>query len=448
MLFSKQDIKKLIIPLIIEQVLVITVGVVDTVMISSVGEAAVSGVSLVDTINILIINIFTALATGGAVVAGHFLGQKDNENAGKAAWQLMLFCLISSIAVMILFLMAHHVILGSVFGQITAEVMKNAKTYLIITAFSIVPLAIYNAGAALFRAMGNSKVTMWISLLMNVINITGNTILIFGFRMGVAGAAISTTVSRLIAAMIIFSMLFSSKRRINFRGKITIRFRMDMIKKILYIGVPNGLENSMFQLGKIILLSLVSTFGTYAITANAVANAVAMFNILPGVAINSAILSVASYCIGAGEYEQAKYYTKSMIKTMYLAIGVLSVAIAIFLQPLLSLYNLSPKTSALAEQVILYHAVLAVIIWAPSFAISNTLRAAGDVIYPMVTAGISMWVFRVGTAYLLADYLQFGLLGVWIAMTIDWLFRAICYVVRYRGGKWIKKRVQSCDSVK
>lgn len=317
MLYTNKDLKKLIIPLVFEQLLAILVGMIDVIMVASAGEAAVSGVSLVDTINILVINITAALATGGAVVAGHFLGQKDSENASKSAWQLLLFSVFLSIAVTIIFVAAHRPMLRLIFGQVEPEVMDSAVTYLIITAISICPLAIYNACAALFRAMSDSRTTLMIAIIMNLINVTGNAVLIYGAKMGVAGAAIATTLSRIAAAVIILVLMFKQGKQISFRGQATWRFNLGLIKRILYIGIPNGLENSLFQLGKILLVSLISTFGTFAIAANAVCNTLASFNVLPGQAINLALLSVASMCIGAGDYKQARYYTKKADAVIY-----------------------------------------------------------------------------------------------------------------------------------
>lgn len=436
MLYTNKDLKKLIIPLVFEQLLAILVGMVDTVMIAGVGEAAVSGVSLVDTINILVINITAALSTGGAVVAGHFLGQKDSENASRSAWQLVLFSICLSLVVTVLFLGAHGPLLRIVFGQVEPEVMENASIYLVITALSICPLAIYNACAALFRAMSDSKTTMFIAIAMNLINLVGNAILIYGAKIGVAGAALATTFSRIVGAVIIMYLMFHSDRVINFKGQVTFRINGKIIKKILYIGIPNSLENSLFQLGKILLLSLISTFGTYAIAANAVCNTLAGFNILPGQAINMALLSVASMCIGAGDFKQARYYTRKLMCAAIACMAAISGVLFIFAPWILKIYQLTPQTEELAIQVLRYHTILAVIFWVPSFTMPNTLRAAGDVIWTMIIAAASMWIFRIGFAYVFSRYFDAGLLGVWVAMTIDWTFRALCYGIRYRGNKW------------
>lgn len=448
MLYSNKDLRKLILPLIMEQLLAILVGLADTVMIAGEGEAAMSGVSLVDTVNILIINIFAALATGGAVVAGHCLGQKDNESAKRSAWQLVLFCIVTSLVVTVLFIGFHKPLLRLMFGQVEVKVMESAQTYLVLTAISICPLAVYNACAALFRAMGDSKTTMWISILMNGLNVVGNAILIYGVKIGVAGAAISTSFSRFVAMVIIVILMFQAKRTISLKGQVTWRMNGSLVKKILHIGVPNGLENSLFQLGKILLLSLVTTFGTNAIAANSICNALACFNILPGTAINYALLSVAAVCVGAGEYKQARYYTRKLMLIANVALAAFSVFFFVFAPQLVGIYQASEATTMMAVEVIRWHATLAIFFWIPSFTLPNTLRAAGDVIWTMVIAIVSMWTFRIGTAYIFSYYFDMGLLGVWIAMTIDWIFRASCYVIRYKGIKWERIMAKNNEKVK
>lgn len=435
-LYSNAELTRLILPLIMEQFLAILVGMLDTVMISGVGEAAVSGVSLVDNINILVINIFAALATGGAVVAGHALGQKNRDQAGRSAWQMVLFLLYTSAITTIVLVGGHTVILRAVFGQVEEAVMDSAATYLIFTGLSICPLALYNGCAALFRAMGDSRTTMYISLLMNLINLVGNAILIFLCNMGVAGAAIATLVARTVAAALIFKLMLDEKREVHFKGRLTLRMDFSLVKKILYIGVPNGLENSLFQLGKILLLSLVSTFGTSAIAANAVCGTITNFNILPGMAIGMALLSVSSVCIGAGEIGQVRYYTRKMMRLTWIAMSCVSLIMMVGAPLFLKIYHLTPETTTLALQVIRFHAVMCMISWVPSFSLPNTLRAAGDVVWTMVIAIVSMWTFRIITAYIFSYAFHLGLIGIWIAMTIDWTFRAVCYTLRYRGSKW------------
>ncbi|MDO5424040.1 MAG: MATE family efflux transporter [Eubacteriales bacterium] len=436
MMFSNKQLKQLIVPLLVEQLLAVTVGLADSVMIAGVGEAAVSGVSLVDTVMVLLINIFSALATGGAVVAGHYLGQKREEAAGKAADQLVFFTVCLSLVITVLVYGGQNLILDGIFGKIEPDVMANARTYLLIVTASIPFIALYNAGAALFRAMGNSKVSMKTSILMNGINICGNALLIFGLHLGVAGAAIPTLVSRMAAAVMILFLLRKPDQQIHLSKHFVWKFEKHTVKKILHIGVPNGLENSMFQLGKILVLSLVSGFGTASIAANAVSNTIAMFQILPGMALGMAMLSVAAQCVGASAYDQAKYYTKKLLGLTYLCMLFMNVLVVLLLPLIIRAYNLSDVTAEITKQIIWYHAACCVTIWPCSFFLPNTLRAANDVKFTMCISIASMWIFRIGFSYLLGQYLGLGVFGVWVAMTIDWLFRAICFVTRYLRGKW------------
>lgn len=436
--FSNQDLKKLVVPLVIEQILAITVGVADSMMVASAGEAAVSAVSLVDTVFVLLINLFAALATGGAVICGQYIGKRKPEIACQAANQLVLFTGVFATVIMGLTYTCKYFILHGVFGKIAPEVMKNCEIYLLIVAASIPFIALYNAGAAIFRSMGDSKTAMYMALVMNGINLVGNAILIFGFHMGVAGAAIPTLISRITAAVVILCMLANQKKQVHLVLPFRFRFDFSLLKKILGIGIPNGLENSMFQLGKILVLSMASGFGTAAIAANAVCNNIAMFQILPGAAIGFAVLTVASQCAGAGDFTQVRYYTKKLIKITYGAKLFINVLVLAALPFLIKLYNLSPEAAGYTKEIIWYHAACVVTIWPLSFTLPNALRASADVKYPMILAIVSMWVFRIGFSWLLGVKLGMGIFGIWVAMTIDWLFRAICFTFRYVRGKWEK----------
>lgn len=437
-LFSRNDLVRLIIPLIVDQFLQVAVGLSDSIMVARVGEAAVSGVSLVDTVMLLIINIFTALATGGAVIAGQYLGRKDPKTGCEATAQLFNFTFLFSIFIMILGYLGQNVILYHVFGKIEPEVMKDSRTYLLIVLSSIPMIAMYNAGAAIFRAMGNSNIAMKTSLLMNSINVFGNALLIFGFHRGVEGVAIPTVVSRGVACVVILILLNNQKHELHILHPYPFKIKWNVLKKILYIGIPNGLENSMFQLGKIAVLSLVSGLGTASLAANAVGNNIANFAILPGMSFGFALLTVCAQCVGAGDFEQVKYYTKHMMRVEYLCLIASNLIVILALPFILSVYNLSDEAAQYANDIILYHAACVVTIWPLSFTLPNTLRAAADVKITMVLSIISMWVFRFGFSYLLTMVFHMGIFGVWVAMTIDWLVRGIFFVCRYRSGRWQK----------
>lgn len=438
-LFDNKELAALIIPLVIEQLLAVLVGMADSIMIASVGEAAVSGVSLVDQIMVLLINIFSALATGGAVIAGQYLGHRKKEAACESANQLVWFVTLCAIVITGIVYAGKYVILHGIFGRIEADVMHHADVYLMIVAMSIPFIAMYNAGAAVFRTMGNSKVSMGVSLIMNIINVGGNALLIYGLHMGTEGVAIPTLVSRIVAAVIIIVLLCNDKQEIHIKKTWRYRMNWSHVKKILMVGVPNGLENSMFQLGKILVLSLVSSFGTYAIAANAVGNAIAMFQILPGMAINLSVTTVIARCVGAGDYEQVRYYNKKLILITHGGMMIMSLGVFAVLPLILHAYHLSDVTAEATRQIIYFHGISAMLIWPSSFTLPTTFRAAGDVKACMYISMISMWVFRVAFSFLLGKYLRMGVFGIWVAMVIDWAFRAVCFWIRYFKGHWRQK---------
>ena len=435
-MFTRKELMKLIIPLIIEQILAITVGMAAGMMVARAGEAAVSGVSLVDSINVLLIGLFGALATGGAVVSAQFLGQEKKESACIAGEQLIAAILALSLIVMAIALLFGRVTLTLLFGDVDADVMNNARIYFFYSSISFPFIAVYSACAALFRAMGNSKISMMVSLLMNIINIKSNAILIFILNMGVAGAAVSTLVSRMVAAVVMFLLLMNRKQMIHIRDPRKFQINIGMIKKILSIGVPNGLENSAFQIGKIIVQRIVAGLGTSAITANAIAGSICGLGVLPGSAIGLALITVVGRCVGARDYPAVKRYTFRLMRFAYIAVAIFNLAIIFALPAIIKMYSISEQTGALATNLMIYHCILSTLIWPLSFALPNALRAANDVRFTMWISMISMWVWRIGFSYVLAITFGMGLLGIWVAMTIDWLFRSVFFVIRFLKGKY------------
>ena len=438
--FSNMDLRRLIIPLMIEQFLNSLMGMADTMMVSRAGEAAISAVSLVDAVNILITQVFTALATGGTIICAQYIGRKDEKESNRAARQVVWTVFVISMAISIVCVAFRRPLLALIFGKVEKEVMTNSITYMWITACSFPFIALFQAGAAFFQASGDSRFPMMVSVISNIINIVGNAILIFGFHMGVAGVAIPTAVSRIVAAVIIVALLFNETRDITLKGFFKFKLEGSVVKKILYIGVPNGLENSMFQLGKIVVLSLVATFGTSAIAANAVGNTIAMFQIIPGLAIGMAMVSVTAQCVGAQDYEQVKYYNKKLVKIAYGAMVLINVIVVAILPLLIKLYNLGTEAAEITQWIIIFHAICACFIWPLSFCLPNTLRAANDVKFCLVVSVISMWAVRIAPSYILADNLGLGVKGVWIAMILDWCVRSVFFVIHYKREKWIPEQ--------
>ncbi len=435
-LFSNGDLKKLIIPLVIEQFLAMLVGMSDTMMVATLGESAVSGVSLVDMINNLIICVFGALATGGAVVAAQHIGAKNFRAAAHSASQLMFITAVISIAVAGLCLALNNRIIRLFFGALDREVMEAAVIYFYITALSFPCIGIYNACAALQRAMGNSRVSMNVSLLSNLMNVAGNALLIFVFDLGVLGAAVSTLISRFVGMVVMVHLLRDESKPIYLQK----HFRVDMaqIRGILHIGVPNGVESGLFNLGRITVASIIAGFGTVQIAANAVASNIAGLGCVAGNAMCLAMITVIGQCVGAGEEEQVRFYLKKLMKLTYGLHCAWNAALFLVLPLLLRVYDLTEETMHLALMLIILHNVLGMLLWPMSFVFPNALRAANDVKYTMVVSVLSMMLVRICIALVLANAFGLGALGVWSAMILDWTVRGIFFLGRYRRGHWVQ----------
>ncbi len=438
-MFTRTQLIKLLAPLIVEQILTVLVGMADVVMVAAVGEAAVSGVSLVDSISILIIQIMGAMATGGAVVCSQYLGKRQVRDAGTAAGQLVFVTLAISLGVTAVALAGNRRLLSAIFGQVEREVMDNAQTYFLITAMSYPFIGLYNACAALFRSMGNAKVSMFTSLVMNGINITGNAVCVFGLKMGVAGVAYPTLVSRMTAAVLIFVLLQNRHNEIRISGLKALKPHSGMIRTILSVGIPGGLENGMFQFGKIFLQSLVSSLGTASIASYAVACNLVTLLYLPGNALGLGLITIVGQCVGAGKPREAMHYTKVLLAVNYLILAVLSTAMFFGTDLLVSFYNLSPEATAISHVLLQAHCV-AMILWPAAFTLPNALRAALDARFTMAVSVFSMWAFRIGFAYLFVYLFDLGVPGVWYGMFIDWVFRALVFAGRFAG---FEKRAMS-----
>lgn len=439
-LFSTRALVRLIIPLIIEQSLAILVGMCDGIMVSSVGEAAISGVSLVDMINNVVLNLFAALATGGAVVTSQYLGARNRNAARDSAGQLVTMALFFGLLVMGASLLFSRGLLKLFFGAIADDVMAAGLVYFRITALSFPFIALYNAGAAIFRSVGNSKLSMKVSMLMNLLNVGGNALCIYGLKMGVAGVAVPTFVSRAVAAVVILGLASGKGQELAISRGNLLPLRPKMMGKILHIGIPSAFENSLFQLGRVIVVSMIALFGTSQTSANAVANNLDAVGVIIGQAMSLAMVTVVGRCIGAGDTEQATFYAKKLMKWVYLYQGALNIVLMIFVGPLIGLYkSLSPETVALARILVLTHQGFAVLLWPASFVLPNALRAANDVRFTMVVSIASMAILRVGASWLLCVHFGMGAVGVWIAMVLDWICRTAFFVGRMVGGKWKTK---------
>jgi len=439
-LFSNQKLIKLIIPLVIEQGLTILVGMADGVMVSSVGEAAISGVSLVDMINAVILVLFAALATGGAVVTSQFLGARNLEKARKSAGQLVLMAVALGVLTMLPCLIFDEELLMLCFGAIEADVKAAGLKYLRITALSFPFIALYNAGAAIYRSVGNSKVSMQASMVMNIINVAGNAFCIFVLKWGVYGVAIPTLVSRAAAGIYMMVLVAKPDQELSLTREGLTTIDQRMMGNILRIGVPSACENCFFSLGRLIVASMITLFGTSQVSANAVAGNIDRLGIIIGQAMGLAMVTVVGQCVGARDNDQAVYYIKKLLRWTYIVQGITNVLIVLFVGQLVDLYStLAPETRALAMRLSTIHASLAIVFWPVSFVLPNALRAANDVKFTMWVGIGSMLACRIFGSWLLCVHFGWGATGVWIAMVTDWVCRTAFFVPRVMRGKWKTK---------
>lgn len=440
-MFSNKALKKLILPLIIEQILIMAVGVADTVMVSYAGEVAISGVGLVDMFNNLIITVLAAIDAGGAIIVSQYIGNKDRKNANKASSQLLTITIVIATVIMLGCLVFHRILLSTFFGAIEMDVMKAATTYFLISAISFPFLGVYNSAAALYRSMEKTRTTMYVSILMNIINVVGNYIGVFILHAGVAGVAVPTLISRIVAAIIMFALSLNSSNLVYVKIKNVFAWNQEMISRILKIAVPNGIENGLFTLGRVLVTSIVALFGTSQIAANSVAGSIDQIAVVVVNAINLGIVVVVGQCIGANDYEQEKYYIKKLMKISYIVTGIIGSAVILLLPWILNLYSLSSEARNLTFILVIMHNIMATALHPTAFVLPNGLRAAGDVKFSMVVGIVSMILFRLGAAVLFGIIFNLGIIGVWIAMGSDWLCRSVCFVIRFIKGKWRQFKV-------
>lgn len=434
--FSQRDLRKMIVPLFFEQLLVMLVGIADTLIVSYAGEAAVSGVSLVNQFNTIFIYLFTALASGGAIVISQYIGRKDSSSAGKSASQLLMFGTLFSLIIVALVLAGNKGMLQMLFGNVESSVMDACVTYLKISAYSYPALAIYNCGAAVYRSLGKTNVTMYISIISNIINVVGNIIGVFVLHAGVAGVAWPSLIARAFSAVAITILCFRKRNEVVYATRWIFKWDIRYLKRIWNIAIPNGVENGIFQLVKVALSSIVALFGTYQIAANGVAQSIWSLAALVGVAMGPAFITVIGQCMGNKDIEAADFYLKKLTKITLVLSSAWNFLIFMFTPLFLQLYSLDSQTKWLIIWLVLIHNVFNAVAFPFSGALSNGLRAAGDVKFTMYVSVISTIVGRLLLSYLFAIVLQMGVIGIALAMVADWLIRAAIFIWRQKSGKW------------
>ncbi|NCD06800.1 MAG: MATE family efflux transporter [Spirochaetia bacterium] len=441
LIFSNSYLLKLILPLFGEQFFSILVGIIDSIMVASCGESAISGVSLIDTIYALFFFLATAFATGGAVVTSQYLGRKEYNNAKGAAKQLIYISVIFGILTALFFIPIKKQLISLIFGNLEKSVFDASITYFDYIFLSIPFLCLFSSASALFRSAGNSKISLQVSIIMNILNVVFNAILIYGLNMGVKGAGIATLISRAVAGVLMIFFITKLNTQIRIKQLFKVRFNWYFLKKIFAISIPNAIENSVFQFGKIAVQSLVASLGVASIAANVVVGNLCTFANLPGVAISLASTTIIGQCLGAGEKKQARHYSKILISISVLAISIFAFVLILFRNPIIALYNLTPTSASLASSVSFIVLIMTSLLWTFAFSTPNLLRAAGDVKFTLVCSIISLFLFRITGAYVFTKIFEFGLMGIWLAMIVDWICRSSCYLLRIKGNVWLEKKV-------
>ena len=440
-IFSNRKLVLLLIPIIAEQFLNSLMGMADSMMVSNVGAAALSGVSLVDSINNLVVQTFAALATGGVIICATYIGQKDHKRANDAAAQLILVAAAISFALMLLCMIFRDQLLLVIFGKIESDVMRASSIYFLMTILSYPGIALAAAGGAIFRAEGNTRLPMNVAIVSNILNVAGNALFIFVFNMGVFGAALATLLSRVFSAVVLIVLLHRTGQIIRIGSLRRMKPDFSKIKRILAMGIPNGIENSMFQFGKLAIQSSVSILGTTAIAAQAMANIFENVNGVAGVGVGIGLMTIVGQCLGAGRKDEAIYYTKKMIGWGYIVILLSCIFTYAISRPVVALAAMEKEGAALCIYMLGWITIVKPILWAPSFVTAYGMRAAGDVRFSMIVATLTMWLLRVSLATYLIRVVGLGPMGVWIGMFSDWGVRAIVFTIRFRRGKWIHKVV-------
>ena len=433
----------LLIPVVLEQLLNSIMGTADTMMVSNVGSAAISAVSLVDSINVLVIQAFSALAAGGAIICAQYIGQRNKEKANESARQVLFIITAISVAVSLICLVFQKPLLRLIFGSVEPAVMRASETYFFYTALSFPFIAAYDSAASIFRAQDNTKGPMIISMISNVMNIAGNAVMIWVFHMGVAGAALSTLISRIFCAVVVIIQLRKEKegQEIVVRDYFEIRPDWCMIRRILGLGIPSGIENSMFQLGKLAIQSTVSTLGTTAIAAQAMTNILENLNGIAAIGVGVGLMTIVGQCLGAGRQDEAVYYIKKLCVIAEVIIIISCLGVFALTKPITILGGMEKESADMCFHMVMWITIVKPLVWIMAFIPGYGLRAAGDVKFSMIVSCCTMWACRFCLCVFLIRVMGFGPMGVWIGMFADWTLRGIIFAWRFHSRKWLQHKV-------
>ncbi|MCD8202012.1 MAG: MATE family efflux transporter [Clostridia bacterium] len=453
-LFTGKALLFLILPIVIEQIFSTSLGVFDGMMVSSIGSSAGNAVSNVDDINNLIIQLFAAFATGGVIVTSQFIGAKKIDEANRSAKQVVVLVVLVALALCVLCLALNGPLLSLFFSKknVGEETFRYQKQYFYITAASFPFIGLFNVNAALLRAQRKSRVTMISAGISLVVNVGLNALFIYVFNWEVIGAAAATLISRIVPAAYTTYLITRKDRLVHI--KIFEKFRFDgkLVRRILAIAVPAGIENCLFQLGKVFTSSFVNNGYYYGVTvdganieanANSIAKSLNNYASVVGGGVGTSVLTVIGQAVGAGDPEQVKYYMKRMFLIGYIANAVAVAVIMGCARPMAyNMYGYADEAKELAVQLLYFCLSIQFVTYPLSFITPNILKATSDARYVMWGAIASMLIVRVGLCWFLVSWNKgphLGAFGYWIAMCSDWVVRSIIFLSRLLSGRWRKK---------
>jgi putative MATE family efflux protein len=440
-LFTPKSIKKLLMPLIFEQFMIVLVGLVDTMLLSGISESALAAFSLVDSINQLLMQVFMVIGAGGSIIAAQYLGNQDRKSAENTATQTFIMVLGVSVVIALPAIFLNGSLLRLIYPKVSTGIMDYSRQYFLLTAISYPAQAIYSGGTGMLYAQGYSRLSMLTSVVMNAAKILLNYILIYMFHMEISGAGLATIISRIIGAFMVTRFLLNQQAPIHYSLPLKLGFRRADSRRIISVALPSGMENIIFLACKLVIGMLIAGYSGAMIAASAASNTISTYISIPANAINLATITIVSQCVGANRNEEAKQATVKLQIATYASLLLTCALVAIFINPIISMLNLSPEAVAHTRQMILVYSLISVFLWAPSFGLPNSLRAAGDNRFVMYAAVLSVIFFRTLGSFILGDMLGLQIQGIWYAMYLDWAARAVFFLWRFKSGKWMQHRL-------
>jgi len=436
-----KSIVALIVPIFVDSAFIVLMSMLNTAMVSSSGVAAVSAVSMVDSINIFIVSLFIAVATGGTVIVAQYKGSGNDEMVSKSAAQAISTVAIISVVISALVIIFHNAVLGFLFGNADADVLHNAKIFLIGSCISYPFIAVYQAATGALRGVSETKACLMLSLILNVTYFLLNILLITIFDLGVVGLSISLIVGRMLgmAASIVYLVKYNQTLRFKIKNALKVNF--SILKKIMFIGIPFAMEQMFFNGGKLLTQTFIVQLGTMALTVNAIANSISMLFQIGGTSLSVAVVTVVGQCIGRKDTEDARKFIKSFLGLSSLFFLIMTAIILPLFPMLMKLYSPPDEIVSSIFWLIVMLAISQPLLWSLSFILPSALRAAGDSKFTSVASLLSMWLFRIILGYLLGITLEMGIVGVWLAMVAEWGVRGALFAWRFKGDKWYRHKL-------